>query len=121
MTSQSASASPSVINRVELVGRVSAAPESRTLPSGDELISFRLIVSRDRAMVKRSRQTVDTIECSAWSAALRRKVARLEPGSTVRVTGQLRRRFSRGGAGVISRVSVDLESCVSEPPIRSAT
>lgn len=33
-------------NLVQLVGRVSAQPESRELPSGDELVTFRLIVTR---------------------------------------------------------------------------
>ena len=98
-------------NHVELSGRVSAEPETRILPSGDQIVSFRLIVPRDAAARKRSRQTVDTIECTAWTAALRRKVARLAPGATVHVTGQLRCRFSRGAVGVVSRVAVDLAAC----------
>lgn len=83
------------------------------MPSGDEVVSFRLIVSRDAAARRRSKQTVDTIECTAWTAALRRKVSRLAPGTTVEVSGQLRRRFSRGAGGVISRVTVDLDACSS--------
>jgi single-strand DNA-binding protein len=102
---------PAPVNRVELTGRVSAAPQTRVLPSGDEVVSFRLVVARDRATLRRSRQSVDTIDCSAWTAVLRRKVARLEPGAQVRVEGRLHRRFSRGAAGPVSRVSVDLTSC----------
>lgn len=104
-----AAAAPPV-NRVELSGRVSAEPESRSLPSGDVVVSFRLVVQRDAAARRRSRQSVDTIECSAWTVALRRKALRLQPGAFVQVTGQLRRSFSRGGAGVTSFVSVDLGS-----------
>lgn len=113
----SASTSP-VINRVELAGRISAAPELRILPSGDEVVSFRLIVARSAAARRRSKQSVDTIECSAWTAALRRKVIRLEPDAVVQVTGELRRRFSRGAGGVVSRVTVDLQTCA---PLRSGS
>lgn len=98
-------------NRVHLIGRVSAAPEPRVLPSGDEILSFRLVVRRSPAARRRSKQVVDTIECSVWTAALRRSVARIEPGTEVTVTGALRRRFSRGGAGVASWVSVEVDSC----------
>ena len=42
---------------------------------------------------------------------MRRAVRRLEPGTEVVVTGELRRRFSRGPAGPISRVTVELDSC----------
>ncbi len=95
-------------NRVHLAGRVSADPETRVLPSGDEVVSFRLIVRRSAAARRRSKQVVDTIECSAWSVAMRRTVSRLEAGTEVEVTGELRRRFTRGA---ISFVSVDVDSC----------
>lgn len=98
-------------NLVRLSGRVSAAPEARMLPSGDEVVSFRLIVPRSAAARRRSKQQVDTIECSAWTARLRRSVRRLEAGDAVVVTGELRRRFTRGAHGPMSWVNVDLETC----------
>lgn len=98
-------------NRVHLTGRVSGVPESKVLPSGDEVVSFRLVVRRSAAARRRSKQVVDTIECSVWRAALRRSVLRLEPGSAVTVAGALRRRFVSGGAGVMSFVSVDVDTC----------
>lgn len=98
-------------NQVTLTGRVSSEPESRILPSGDEVVSFRLIVRRGVAARRRSKQVVDTIDCSVWSAAVRRSVLKLAPGTEVTVRGELRRRFSRGGAGVISRVTVDVDTC----------
>lgn len=85
-------------NRVNLVGRVSVTPETRVLPSGDEVVSFRLIVPRSAAARRRSKQRVDTIECAAWTSALRRSVSRLAAGTEVEVTGELRRRFTRAGA-----------------------
>nr|MCW2728166.1 single-stranded DNA-binding protein [Aeromicrobium sp.] len=98
-------------NTVHLTGRISAAPESRILPSGDELVSFRLVVRRSAAARRRSKQVVDTIECTVWRAGLRRSVARMEAGTEVTVTGELRRRFTSGGAGVASWVSVEVDSC----------
>ncbi len=108
-------------NVVHLVGRISAVPESRELPSGDEIVTFRLIVRRSPAARRRSNQVVDTIECSVWRAALRRSVLRLDAGTEVTVTGELRRRFSRGGNGAISWVSVDVDSCrrVKAPAVAS--
>lgn len=102
-------------NQVTLTGRVSAAPESRVLPSGDEVVSFRIIVARSAAALRRSKQRVDTIECSAWTAPLRRSVLRLQAGAEVEVSGELRRRFSRGATGAVSRVTVDLNSCRRAP------
>ena len=103
--------STTTANLVRLSGRVSAAPEARMLPSGDEVVSFRLVVPRSTAARRRYKQQVDTIECSAWSARLRRTVRRLEAGDVVMVTGELRRRFTRGAHGPISWVNVDLETC----------
>lgn len=100
-----------VHNQVTLAGRVSASPEAHILPSGDEVVSFRLIVPRSAAARRRSKQPVDTIECAAWTSAMRRAVRRLDAGTQVVVTGELRRRFSRGSAGPISRVTVELDSC----------
>ena len=103
------------VNSVHLVGRVSAAPELRTLPSGDEIVSIRLVVPRDERSRRRSRQTVDTVECVAWRAALRRTLLRLEGGEHVEVTGSLRRRFTRATGSPTSWVSVELESCRRAP------
>jgi single-strand DNA-binding protein len=108
-------------NRVHLTGRISADPESRVLPSGDEIVSFRLVVRRSAAARRRSKQVVDTIECSVWGAALRRSVKKLPAGTDVTVTGALRRRFSRGGAGVASWVSVEVDACKKVAPAAVAS
>lgn len=100
-------------NHVALTGRVSGTPEVRTLPSGDEIVTFRLVVRRppQRRGTARSTQTVDTIECVAWTARLRRTCARVPDGAVVSVTGQLRRRFQRGAGGAQSRYAVELATC----------
>lgn len=109
-------------NTVTLVGRLSVAPSALTLPSGDELVSFRLVVPRSAAARRRSKQTVDTFECSVWPAKLRRRVLKLEPGSTVRVSGELRRRFSRSGGAPASWVCIDvaLVEPVADASVRSS-
>ncbi|WP_456697063.1 single-stranded DNA-binding protein [Aeromicrobium sp. P5_D10] len=109
-------------NKVELVGRVSSAPEVKTLPSGDDVVSFRLVVRRSAQALRRSKQPVDTIDCSVWRPALQRKVLRWEPGVDVAVSGALRRRFSGAGGRVISFVSVEVHSCrkVSPPAVASS-
>lgn len=106
-------------NEVRLRGRVSGSPETRALPSGDELVSLRIVVARSATARKRSKVGIDTIELTAWSSALRRKASRLTDGDVVEITGELRRRFARGGAGVMSFVGVDLLTCdrVRQEPV----
>ena len=91
-------------NEVRLVGRVSGAPQEKELPSGDRMWTFRVVVSRASP---RGRQTVDALECVAWSARTRRSVATWQDGDVVELTGALRRRFYRAGAATVSRVEVE--------------
>lgn len=93
-------------NLVHLVGRVSGPPEDRVLPSGDEIWTFRVVVARREP---RGRQTVDALECVAWSGRARRSVATWRDGDVVRVEGSLRRRFYRAGGATHSRVEVRAE------------
>ncbi|MFC7493938.1 MULTISPECIES: single-stranded DNA-binding protein [unclassified Nocardioides] len=93
------------VNEVRLVGRVSQAPEERVLPSGDVLWTFRVVVQRPKAQ---GRTTVDALDCAAWSSRARRSVASWAPDDVVEVTGAMRRRFFRTGAGAASRVEVEV-------------
>lgn len=103
---------PEPVNEVLLVGRLAAIGEPRTLPSGDELRPFRLVVDRPR--MKRAgadgARRVDTIDCHAVSGASRRSLDRLEQEETVEVRGALRRRFFRGAVGLGSRYEVEAAS-----------
>jgi single-strand DNA-binding protein len=101
---------PVARNEVCLTGRLGAAPDKRALPSGDVLVSFRVVVGRPppgRGARERA-PTVDTIECAAWRGDVRRIVLGWSPGDVVEVTGALRRRFWRGGAGTASRTEVEV-------------
>jgi len=102
-------------NEVVLVGRLAAAPQVRTLPSGDVLATFRLVVARPpvsrgrSARVPSSRPVaVDALDCVSWRASVRRTVTGWVPGDVVEVTGSLRRRFWRAGAGTASRCEVEV-------------
>lgn len=93
------------VNEVRLVGRLAAEPARVVLPSGDHLTSFRVVVDRAGGA---SRQRVDALECSAWTARARRAVSRWQPGDVVEVEGAVRRRFFRTAAGTGSRVEVEV-------------
>ncbi|HET7387087.1 MAG TPA: single-stranded DNA-binding protein [Nocardioidaceae bacterium] len=96
-------------NEVRLAGRVTGAPAQRTLPSGDEILTFRISVPRTRTpMTARSKQSVDWVECVAWSARARRTVARWAVGEQVLVRGALRRRHYRVASGPQTRLEVEV-------------
>ena len=87
------------VNEVRLVGRLSARPEERVLPSGDAVWTFRVVVERAGPPGKEQpRQRVDALECAVWGGRLRRSVASWAAGDVVEVTGALRRRFFRPAA-----------------------
>ena len=112
-------------NEVLLVGRVSAAPEERELPSGDVLVTWRVVVGRlpGRPPPDGVRApTVDTLDCVAWTASARRAAAALVADDVVEVSGALRRRFWRAGSGAVSRCEVEVSSVrrISRRPPRRA-
>jgi single-strand DNA-binding protein len=98
-------------NEVLLVGRVSTAAEERQLPSGDLLVTFRVVVERPpprRPAPEGVRvPTFDALTCVGWSARVRRTASTLVVGDVVEVTGAVRQRYWRGGAGLGSRTEVE--------------
>jgi single-strand DNA-binding protein len=94
-------------NHVFLRGVLAEAPRVRTMPSGDELCSFRLTVPRPKGSFGRTR--VDSIECATTRLAVRKAAVRASPGEVLEVMGSLRRRFWRTSAGTpTSRYEVDV-------------
>lgn len=89
-------------NQVVLTGRISGEPQERELPSGDRVVTFRLVVPRDEG-------GVDTIDCSAWTAVLRRKALAMVDADA-HVIGELRRRFWQSPKGLASRYEVETSS-----------
>lgn len=85
------------MNVVILRGSLSSAPTSRTLPSGDTLVTFEVTTRPPEGRA----ETVPV----AWPDAPRR-AATLPPGAEVVVTGRVRRRFFRAGGVTASRTEV---------------
>lgn len=111
-------------NEVQLVGRVSGEPSERELPSGDKVVTLRLVVPRParrartaagaetegRAGTGARRSQVDTIDIACWTARARATALRLPDGAGVQILGSLRRRFYSTGAGRASRYEVEASS-----------
>jgi single-strand DNA-binding protein len=106
----SGKADSATVNEVHLIGRLSGR-EHRVLPSGAPLLSFRVIVDRpprDRGPSGLVR--VDALECCVWRVALARRIENWDDGEPIEVHGVLRRRFWQSGAGLASRVEVEVRS-----------
>jgi single-strand DNA-binding protein len=101
-----------VANEVRLQGRLSGAPVTVELPSGDALVTFRVSVPRGspggRGPV--SGQRVDSVPCTAWAPRLRRSIATWRAGDVVEVVGAVRCRFYQAGGATRSRVEVEASS-----------
>ncbi|MFT4286888.1 single-stranded DNA-binding protein [Nocardioides sp.] len=102
-------ATPESVNEVRLRGRISVDPEERGVPSGDRLLTFRVIVDRPPE-ARRGRRSVDVLDCTVWRPAARKHVRRWRAGDVVEVEGALRRRFYRLGTTTGSRVEIEVMS-----------
>ena len=89
------------LNDLLLRGRVSAVATTKELPSGDKVVEFRLIVTRE------NREGVDTLDIAAWSAKSRKTALSLTPDEWVEISGALHRRFWQSPAGLASRWQVE--------------
>ncbi|NPC99024.1 single-stranded DNA-binding protein [Nocardioides sp. zg-DK7169] len=96
-------------NEVRLVGRVSQPPEERELPSGDRVLTFRLVVDRSGDL-RGSRQRVDVLDCAIWGGRVRAAARAWAAGDVVEVSGAVRRRFFRAGAAPASRYEIEVLS-----------
>jgi single-strand DNA-binding protein len=89
------------LNDVLLRGRVSKVAIEKQLPSGDKVVEFRLIVSRDK------QPGVDTLDIASWSAKSRRTALSLTPDEWIEITGSIHRRFWSAPTGLASRWQVE--------------
>lgn len=93
------------LNEVHLIGWVSGVPTLKLLPSGDQVVEFRIVVQREKP--KSDRTEVDALDIAVWSTKLRKRACSLQEQEWVQVDGQLRRRFWRSPAGIASRWQVE--------------
>ncbi|CAB4861558.1 MAG: single-stranded DNA-binding protein [Actinobacteria bacterium] len=89
------------LNDLLLRGRVSAPAVTKELPSGDKVVEFRLIITREK------RDGVDTLDIAAWSAKSRRFAMNLKTDEWIEVSGSVHRRFWKSATGVASRWQVE--------------
>ncbi len=89
------------LNDLVLRGRVSQKAIEKELPSGDKVVEFRLIVTRDK------QSGVDTLDIGAWSSKARRTALTLSPDQWVEISGSIHRRFWSGPNGLASRWQVE--------------
>lgn len=92
------------MNHCTFQGRLSGDPLERTLPSGDVIVAFRLVVPRT------NQSRVDTIDCAVSTVKLRKVLLRLAAGTELSVEGQLHRRFWKIPSGVASRYEVEVSA-----------
>lgn len=100
------------LNEIRLCGRLAATAEEKVLPSGDAVVTFRLVVARPptrrRGEAAGRVASVDTIDCSVWGPALRHRALRWERGDLIALEGALRRRFWQTQGGARSRYDVEV-------------
>jgi single-stranded DNA-binding protein len=103
-------------NEVVLAGRLPDAPDEKVLPSGDRVVTWRVIVQRPPGGAPGTR--VDSIPCVTFDPKLHELVGGWRREDFVEVTGVIRRRFWRtpqGGSG--SRIEVEAHTVRKiEPP-----
>lgn len=109
---------PEPLNAVQLRGRISAVPQTRELPSGDLVVTFRVAVPRPRRRGGGSRAVVDAIDIACWTARTRGYAVRLAVGDAVEVESALRRRFFASGDGRVSRYEVEASTLRRPRPVR---
>lgn len=97
-------------NEVFLVGRVTSEALSKILPSGDQVVEFRVVIDRAKASrVRIEKREVDSLDIAAWSAKSRKKALSIKVGDWVEIHGAVRRRFWQAPTGLASRWQVEAD------------
>lgn len=115
-----------MLNVVTMIGRLTADPEVRTVPSGASVTSICLAVQRDYVKQGEERQT-DFIDCVAWNQTADLIGKYLRKGSQIAVAGRLQTRSYEDREGnkrkatevVISNISFCEKREAREPEIAS--
>jgi single-strand DNA-binding protein len=89
------------LNDVLLRGRVSREAIEKEWPSGDKVVEFRLIITREKL------SGVDTLDIGAWNAKARRSALTLKADEWIEISGSIHRRFWSAPTGLASRWQVE--------------
>ena len=89
------------LNDLVLRGRVSQEAIEKELPSGDKVVEFRLIITREKL------SGVDTLDIGAWNAKARRSALTLKADEWIEISGSIHRRFWSAPTGLASRWQVE--------------
>jgi len=89
------------LNDVLLRGRVSREAIEKELPSGDKVVEFRLIITREKL------SGVVTLDIGAWNAKARRSALTLKADEWIEISGSIHRRFWSAPTGLASRWQVE--------------
>ena len=118
-SARGASVIPQGKNEVFLIGTISSVPITKTLPSGDEVVEFRLVIDREKrreprpqaatqnSETRKARREVDSLEIAVWKARVRKSALRLTPGDWVEISGSVHRRFWTSAGGLASRWQIE--------------
>lgn len=101
------------LNQVLVVGRITAAPTVRELPSGGRLVSWRIGVARPEDP-RRPGHRLDSLTLVSFEDSMVDRVREYRTGEVVRVSGALRRRIWRGPQGVRSILEVEVSTVAIE-------
>jgi single-strand DNA-binding protein len=92
-----------VLNRIQLIGRLTRNPELRYIASGQPMAQFTLAVDRDFRNAEGEREA-DFIRCVAWRALAEQVGQYCVKGRLVAVEGRLQTRSYEGQDGQRRRV-----------------
>jgi single-strand DNA-binding protein len=98
-----------VSSKVELEGRLGKSVVQRTLPSGDVITIFSVIVDREQREIV-GKTSIDTIPCHTHRISIATKASTWRSGSVITVSGVLRRRFWKGPHGLGSALEVEVRA-----------
>ena len=107
-----------MLNRVILMGRLTAVPEIRMSTSGNEVMSFTIAVDRKFADSNRQRKT-DFINCVAWKGTAKFIHAHFNKGQMINVCGTLQVRewtTAEGAKRYTTEVIVDEANFCGDKP-----
>jgi single-strand DNA-binding protein len=89
------------VNEVNLVGRLTAGPLRKPLPSGAEVVEWRLLVKRPPEKWHGC-TTGDSVRCMSFDRTFHDLVAGWRRGDVIGVRGALRRRIWRTPQGAMA-------------------